>query len=88
MGSVAVALAYTVTCKRPRGIEFDLVLGVFPPSVAVIFGTEKDLLRVGVFWKKYDSTLPRTENHTDILSTIPASFSIADTESHGTSHAV
>ncbi|PPQ76148.1 hypothetical protein CVT26_011798, partial [Gymnopilus dilepis] len=49
-GAIAVGLVFTIT--KTRGIQFDIIIAILPPSAAIIFGTQMDLLRGWVFWKK------------------------------------
>ncbi|KAG6909019.1 hypothetical protein DXG01_002405 [Tephrocybe rancida] len=85
IGAIAVALVYTVT--NQRGIQFDLLIGAIPPGAAVIFGSQKDILQVWVFWKKYEYTPAQdATSHPAVLSTILSSRGTISTN-HGTANA-
>jgi len=71
VGAIAVALVYTVTQKR--GVQFDLLIAAIPSSAAVIFGSQKDILRVWVFWKEYNYTERHGTERSAILTTILSS---------------
>lgn len=80
VGAIAVALVYTVTQRR--GVQFDLLIAAIPPSAAVIFGTQKDILQVWVFWKKYNHTASHGTERSAILTTILSSRMTASMPSH------
>ncbi|PPR05081.1 hypothetical protein CVT24_010268 [Panaeolus cyanescens] len=54
----AVALVFSVT--RTRGVEFDLVIAVLPPTSAIIFSTQSDLFCV--FWCRDPHASPVDED--------------------------
>ncbi|GLB38961.1 hypothetical protein LshimejAT787_0601230 [Lyophyllum shimeji] len=80
VAAIAVALVYTVTQKR--GVQFDLLIAAIPPSAAVIFGTQKDILQVWVFWRKYDHTESHATEGSAVLTTILSSRMTASIPSH------
>ncbi|KAF8157154.1 hypothetical protein B0H34DRAFT_489351 [Crassisporium funariophilum] len=53
IGALTCGLAFTVT--RSRGIQFDVIISALPPSAAIIFGTQKDLLGGWMFWTRRQS---------------------------------
>ncbi|KAF9041582.1 hypothetical protein BJ165DRAFT_297670 [Panaeolus papilionaceus] len=57
-----VALVFSVT--RTRGVEFDLIIAVLPPTSAIIFGTQSDLLHALWSWN------PRSHHTEDTTSSV------------------
>ncbi|KAF8067923.1 hypothetical protein FPV67DRAFT_1164802 [Lyophyllum atratum] len=81
VGAIAVALVYTVTQKR--GVQFDLLIAAIPPSTAIIFGSQMDILRVWLFWKKHENTeTAHGDERSGILTTILSSRMTASIPAH------
>ncbi|KAF9561180.1 hypothetical protein CPC08DRAFT_707612 [Agrocybe pediades] len=49
-GALGIGLVFVIT--RTRGAAFDLVISVLPPAAAFTFGTQTDLLKGWLFWKR------------------------------------
>uniref|UniRef100_A0A8H8CEU6 Uncharacterized protein n=1 Tax=Psilocybe cubensis TaxID=181762 RepID=A0A8H8CEU6_PSICU len=55
-GALGVGLVFAVTSTR--GVQFDLALAILPPAAALTFGTQLDLLRGWLFWRKPVPVIP------------------------------
>ncbi|RDB27485.1 hypothetical protein Hypma_003846 [Hypsizygus marmoreus] len=56
-GIVAVALSLLFFVKVHHGSELNIVISTLPIAAVVIFGTQPDLIRTWIFWKKRPQTV-------------------------------
>lgn len=78
--SAGISLVFVIT--RTRGAVFDIMLGAVPVATSVIFGTQRDILRSWMFWKR---SLPPFQPHQHFGSG-PGQLSSIDSIEYGTRH--
>jgi len=81
LAGIGVALVYTIT--KHRGIQFDILIAAISPAAAIIFGSQKDILRVWIFWKTYQpEPVSEAISGSAVLSTILSSRVTVSSQPH------